>query len=59
MIRALWVAPIEIDRYTKLVQHSASKKSFHGRNDATGHIINTYDLAISLAYPSGEEGVFY
>jgi hypothetical protein len=43
---------------TELVQRSAYRGSSHRHKGAASHI-NRHGLAISLAYSSGEEGVFY
>ena len=49
-----------IDRHrppTELAQHSAYRLNSHRRNGAAGHIIDVLATSISLAYPSGEEGI--
>jgi hypothetical protein len=49
-------APQSNDRRapTELAQHSAYSGNSHRRSGAASHIFD--GLAISLAYPSGEEG---
>jgi hypothetical protein len=49
----------DIERPTDLVQHSAYKGISQHRRKSAANLENLYGLAISLAYPNGEEGGYF
>ncbi len=60
---SVWFSPIEIDRdreLTQIVQHSAYSGSSQAHSVAKSLLVTLFihGLAISLAYPNGERGIF-